>query len=99
MGYYLVNIGPNAENFGGVGARGYWIRRSGDTVRRTWGAVDVDGRRGGRISWRRTARTPREQVDQFTSAYEAAEFVTRVVRDKQTPSAGYRLLPVPNKIH
>jgi hypothetical protein len=99
MGHYLVNVGPNAENSGGVGARGYWIRRSGNTVRRTWGAVDVDGSGGGTFYWRRTSRTPREQVDHFGSDEEAADFVARTVRDKQAPSAGYWLLPSPNKIY
>src|SRR4051794_24236621 len=96
MGHYLVNIGPHDENVGGTGARGYWIRRRGIVVRRTWGAVDVDGRRGGQFSWR---GQPRETVDHFSSTDDAAHFVERKLREKLfQASGGYRQLPPPNKI-
>lgn len=96
MGYYLVNVGPNPENLGGTGARGYWIRRSGVTVRRTWGAVDVDGSRGGTFYWR---GAPRELVNRFRSADQAAEFVERKMREKTVHTAGgYRRVPPPNRI-
>ncbi len=96
MGHYLVNVGPNAKNLGGTGARGYWIRRSGRTVRRTWGAVDVEGSRGGNFHWR---GVPQEQVDQFKSPDEATAFVERKLREKLEHAAGgYRRVPPPNKI-
>jgi hypothetical protein len=96
MGYYLVNVGPNEENAGGVGARGYWIRRSGATVIRTWGAVDVDGARGGTFYWR---GVPRERTNHFRSSDEAASYVRQILREKVVyADGGYRRLPPPNKI-
>ncbi len=97
MGYYLVNIGPNEKNVGGVGARGYWIRRSGQVVRRNWGPVDVEGGAGGTFHWR---GRPQESVDRFSSATDAAAFVEQKLREKLVhTSGGYRRLPSPRKIY
>ena len=96
MGYYLVNIGPHPENLGGVGSRGYWIRRSGATVRRSSGAIDVDGTRGGRFYWR---GEPQEKSDRFPSVDEARAFVDQKLREQLVYVAGgYRRLEPPNKI-
>jgi hypothetical protein len=97
MGYYLVNIGPNEKNVGGVGARGYWIRRNGRVVRRSWGPVDVEGGGGGTFYWR---GQPQGSVDRFSSADEAAEFVDKKLREKLVhASGGYRRLPSPTRIY
>jgi hypothetical protein len=98
MGYYLINIGPHHLNQSGNASRGYWIRRQGNTVRRTWGAVDVVGARGGRYYWH---GRPQEHIDCCPSVAEAVELVDRMLHEKQTHASRgiYTLLERPNKIH
>ena len=98
MGYYLTNIGPHHRNQSGNAARGYWIRRQGRTVRRTSGAVDVVGARGGRYLWH---GKPQTQVDRCQTVADAIELVNRILHEKRTHASRgtYTLLKRPNKIH
>jgi hypothetical protein len=96
VGYYLVNVGPHGENLGGVASRGYWIRRQGPIVRRTWGAIDVEGARGGRSYWRAGRR---DLVDDLRSSEAAKSFLRQKLKEKlEYAVGGYRRLTQPNKI-
>jgi hypothetical protein len=96
VGHYLVNVGPHDENLSGVASRGYWIRRRGSVVYRTWGPIDVDGIRGGRFYWRAGRR---DLVDDLGTPAAAAAFLRQKVKEKlEYADGGYRRLPPPNKI-
>ncbi len=89
---YFTRIGLHRENRAGMGSRGYWIFRRGRNVYMRFGAVDVDGARGGRFRW----RWIQERKRTFRSVGEAQRFMADKVRDQVRD--GYQELPTGRRI-
>ncbi len=90
---YFVYHGANSETLGGTSAKGYWLYRRGSTVTARWGAVDVDGARGGSFRWR---TTPNEKTWPFRTEEEARKHLHAKVLEKDR--TGYDQLPPGRRI-
>ena len=93
---YLVDVGRCDDNKSGTNAKGYRIRRTGETVRREWGAISVGEGAGGRYYWRGLG-LPESTSDSFASGSEARKFKTEMIAEKL--DEGYEKLPKGRKIH
>lgn len=70
---YLIRVGVNPENVGGMSSKGYCIWREGTSVCVEYGAVDTDGKMGGQWYWR-TPNQPNSIRHRFRSVAKAEEF-------------------------
>jgi hypothetical protein len=92
---YFVRVGVIPPNKSGIGARGWFIERSGSNVTVGWGALKVVPARTNKFRWAYASLPQRRQYP-FLSVFDAEHFKAKKIKEKTRPDAvkgGYRQLP------
>jgi hypothetical protein len=91
---YLVKVGYEKHNVYRVSSKGYFIRRSGNSIYTEWGAIDVVGLQRKHFCWHQTTQY---QINKFRSVEKALDFKNKKIN--QLLKEGYDKLPGTSRIY